>query len=272
MLREKPFPADPYSLPQAYQRWLYEDYAYLWRQQSEATRRAYAADGVRFHLTGFQYWMKYQLNNLPGIEAWYRFDSIPTATIPDFSKNFLHPTVYGATSAPGVISRSLYFDGLNDAVVAPLALTTLLPSSYSFEILVSSASPAAFKGIAGWQLAPTWPNLRFFLYQRFGAYLFAIGDGVNSQKTIGISLATTDWTHIYAQWSAPTLTIYSNGILVYSADPAFTPDITGVQFSIGGYFWGAPYFWDGYADNPFVFSRLLDSTEILRHSLRRYPV
>ena len=44
--RTKPIPAYRYTLPQAYQRWLYEDYAHYWTEQNEATRRLYAAAGV----------------------------------------------------------------------------------------------------------------------------------------------------------------------------------------------------------------------------------
>ena len=116
LLREKPVPTDPYTLPQAYQRWLYEDYAYLWTQQSGLTCAEYRAAGSRHHLTGFQYWMKYQLTHLPDYIAWYKLDEGAGAIAHDSARNLAHGTIFGCSPASGIIGNCFSFDGLNDYV------------------------------------------------------------------------------------------------------------------------------------------------------------
>ena len=115
ILREKPVPTDPYSLAQFYQRYLYQDYAYLWTQQSEATRQTYATAGSRHHLTGFQYWMKYHLTNLPDILAFYHYDPTSSAILIDYSRLGTHLTTIGATWNDLPFGKGyLHYDGIND--------------------------------------------------------------------------------------------------------------------------------------------------------------
>lgn len=271
IVRQKPLPAYRYSLAQAYQRWLYEDYAYLWTLQTAAIRQEYATAGVRFHLTGFQYWMKAWLTKKTDISAWYRLDSTPGATIPDYSAYKQPATVIGASSAPGAIGKSLYFDGLNDYLRSPLAVTTRLGTDYSFELLVKSTDPATFEDIAGWQVGAPWAAARLLLYQRFNWYSLSYSNGVIFRNGKQIIPTSTDWQHIYIEVEGNTIRAYGNGILKYSATEAWAPLISGIQFRIGGGIRGAIYYWDGYADNPITYTGLLDTTLIPEHSARRYP-
>ena len=271
MLREKPFPADPYSLPQAYQRWLYEDYAYLWRQQLVATRQQFASAGVRFHLTGFQYWMKYQLKNLPDILGWWKLDEKAGAIAYDSSRLLNHGTIVGASPAPGVIDSQLYFDGLNDMVaVFPVIPFDFSSRQISLEcfvyVVAATAAQQAFTSDS--------PVPRHFAFIRWldGSTSFEVFvSGVRQLVSIGTITNIGQQYHLLATYDAiiGQGTLYIDGIqdcqlalAIGTIDPWLWP------------FFGlyVPATWSNIKmDNVIFYNRILDPTEALRHSLRRYP-
>lgn len=114
ILRSTPVPTDPYSLAQAYQRWIYKDYAYLWTLLLEATKQTYRTRASKYHITGFSLWMREHLRDLPDILAWWRLDDNLGATTIDSSKNENDASIFGASPATGLIDHCLEFDGLND--------------------------------------------------------------------------------------------------------------------------------------------------------------
>ncbi len=63
ILRRLPVPTDLYSLPQAYQRWLYQDYAYLWTLPYVKDSYAWMAQGTR--LTSRDMFVKSYINAEP---------------------------------------------------------------------------------------------------------------------------------------------------------------------------------------------------------------
>ena len=271
LLREKPIPAYLYTLPQAYQRWLYEDYAYLWTQQSAATRRAYAADGVRFHLTGFQYWMKYQLTNLPDIAGFWKLDRGSIVYALDASRNLNRLTIIGASPADGLIDRALYFDGLNDRlirVVTP-SLTSFTAKSLDFFI-----KPTAFTGAyrypyhAGFNIAPygddcvyedTTNRLRWELKRPDGTWAWT-----------RFTYTPDIWIHACFTWDGQNLRSYKDGSLAHGPI-AFTGtiDCSSTLLSFGAYTLG--WWAEMHLDNIIIYNRALDPTEVKRHSERRYP-
>lgn len=109
-----PIPSNPRSLPQTYQRWLYEDYAHYWTQQSETTKAQYRTKGVRYHLTAFQYWMKYNLKYLPDLDLWLKSDLLLDSITYDSSLQNNHATIIGALLGNGRIGKAITFDGIDD--------------------------------------------------------------------------------------------------------------------------------------------------------------
>ena len=89
---------------------------FFWKVKSQATRLVYSGLGYRFHLTGYQYWMKYHLTNLPDILALFHNDFISGGVVKDLSRYGNDGAVVGAIIADGLIDKSLWFDGIADGV------------------------------------------------------------------------------------------------------------------------------------------------------------
>lgn len=270
--REKP--ELPYSrtLPQQYQRWLYEDYCYLWRQQSEATRQEYASAGVRHHLTGFQYWMKIKLVSLDDIVALWHCEPPHT----DYSRNGYDLTLAGVSAGPGLIGPAYYFDGLNDQAYAlNPPLLDFTSEDFTIEFFVRPEELTTTKGIywRGWQnargiaiiivrLAATNFRLSFETYQA-GA----------RQRTRSSQLypwALDTWLHVALTRSGPDAVFFINGsssgnLPAVHIDPVSCTDHARLGI------WHANYL-KGWMDHFIIRNRVLDQAEITRHSERRYQL
>jgi len=271
LLREKPFPTDPYSLPQAYQRWLYQDYAYLWTQQSAATRAEYRTGGSRFHLTAFQYWMKVMLATLPDIAGWWRFDSLSAGLTPDSSKNANTGTVIGAFITPGLIAQALSFDGINDKVSCGNDPSILI-DTWSIEAFVKLADKAQ-QHLICW--ATDIPCVSVSWATNPLIYM-----GANYMRYFSVAARTTlvdgNWHHVVFQM--PGLNEIANSEMYLDGAPvgAITTISTGAPLAkttvtLCNRLDGAVRQLQGIADEIILRNRMLNATEILRHSLRRYP-
>lgn len=271
LVRSKPFPTDPYSLPQAYQRWLYQAYAYLWTQQSAATRAAYRAAGSRFHLTGLQFWMKDMLSRLPDIVAFYHLDTGETPTAIDFSKNANHGTIFGASPADGIIDGGLYFDGLNDYIQLTSVITIADNTPWTLELFRRHFSqlttwtfltgnlfvPGSYARIGSWQ--PNANQLSF---------------GIWNDANVGI-----DWTiPIAPTWEHTTLVCDGtdlNNFELFLDDVSqgirTLPDSSQTIRVLGAVNTAPNYPFKGDLDHIILYNRALNQTEVTRHSLRRYP-
>lgn len=271
MARSKPTPAYRYTLPQAYQRWLYQDYAYLWTQQLEATKRQYAATGGRFHLTGFQYWMKYNLANLPDIAGMWHLDKISNGSVIDFSKNANHGTVYGPSLVNGVIDKALLFDGLDDRVDCGID-PSLHPSSFTIEAFNNISTLADWSTIVC--VAFDGVNHGVILDVMLPGYLYLrIYDGA-----AGVSISSTPIVvsidachHVAATLDGLNMELLLDGLSVGTntlANPvAYAPTrpfLLGKQGPYG-------FYYHGLIDEVIFYNRPLDMTLIKRHSERRYP-
>lgn len=271
LIRTKPLPTYRYTLPQAYQRWLYEDYAYLWTQQSLATRQSYQSLGVPFHLTGFQYWMKYNLTHLPDIAGMWRFDSISGAITPDSSRNLNHGTLIGASPSTGLIDGALLFDGLNDQVNCGSDSSLDLTSDKTFECFLRLTTPGTTAiGTIFHRIYAPYAVGYMFVFSLTGLgglsyYNFNLGAWRHS---IGI-VNDGNWHHVAVSCQAPNLTFYidgqPSGVFGFAGAPTCITD------AIFGVYPGNIRWFKGDIDHFIAYNRALDATEILRHSLRRYP-
>lgn len=272
IIQEKPVPTYRRTLAQVYQRWLYEDYAYLWTQQSEATKRAYAASGSREHLTGFQYWMKYNLTNLPDIAGWWKLDREAGGITTDSSRNGNDGVIIGASPVTGLIADGLSFDGINDWVNCgndpSLNITT---EDFTIECLLN---PPGLQN-------NTWIS-RFAVADGYICTLTADGFVRARLTTSGVSLrfwAAAGYTaadfgqfrHFAWRKRGTVGSILKDGVDITTFTNVLQPmNPAVIDFGISP---NGPWGWaTGLMDNLIVYTRALDDTEILRHSERRYAL
>lgn len=271
LIRQKPLPTDPYSLAQAYQRWLYQDYAHLWTLQTEAIRRACSATGSRLHLTGFQYWMKYQLGTLPDIVGWWKCDINTQPTTPDSSPYGHTATVIGASPATGLIDQCFHFDSLNDMLNALKPATLNIPtgsaecffylhSIASSQILISKNQPGVNLG--------DWFLVFHGVTKLIQLNLTTAVAGFNI--TSDNQMVALRWYHILVLFGVGGMRMYLDGILQASTN-AYEGGMTNnaIDLTIGGS--AAGQYLLGKIDNVILLNRRPDLTTIQRHSQRRYP-
>jgi len=272
IVRNKPFPVQPNTLAQQYQRWLYEDYCYLWRQQSIVIRQQYSSAGSRFYLTGFQYWMKYHLANLPDIAAMYHLDTGETVTAIDFSRNANHGTIIGASPTDGLINGALYCDGLNDYIDCGAGIS-LKTASVTAEAWVKLQTG----GVGNDYILQKgdWAIDGWLLFYNFNTdeVICAVCWGGGGQLLKYSYAVDGDWHHFVFTYDETTrlLALYIDGAQVNSVIsgtamiPSDLPLYIGAHAAPGNYLYGS-------ADAVCIYNRALDVAEILRHSLRRWPL
>lgn len=286
LIRSKPSPTYRRTLPQLYQRWLYEDYAYLWTQQSAATRAEYRTGGSRFHLTAFQYWIKYHLTNLPDISLFYKLDTHIGTLVLDSSRHSNNGILFGPSYQSGQISTSLYFDGLNDylSISTPSAMAfgtgdfslcfflwledyTNPPGDSSTQVIVSSTPDH----IDDWgmnfrtdnfPIIPDRRQLHFFCRNSAGLAKFAKSPPITKHTWYLVS-ATRYNSNLYISLSGQNWIpgdvaanrSYKSPSLIY----------LGKRIRFGNrHFYGL-------LDNFIIYSRYLNNTELYIRSLRQFP-
>lgn len=271
LLRKKPIPAYRRTLPQQYQRWLYEDYAYLWRQQSLATRQAYASLGYRHHLTGYQYWMKYHLTHLPDIAAMYHLDEKGGAIAYDASRNQNHAIIIGASPTTGLINGARLFDGLNDWLNCGHHSSLDITTSFTMECIVQANPPTrmiAAKSAAqtSWEFQSRLNKARILI------------KGITQATRETATNITDGLNHfLHARYNSDLLTLdifldglLDNGLFV-GVVPSAINSLPAVDVNIGTYGNGLGWWFSAMIDHYIIYTRPLDDSEIYRHSLRRYP-
>lgn len=283
--RKKPIPAYRYTLSQAYQRWLYEDYCYLWGQQSIATKAEYRTAGVRFHLTGFQYWMKYHLKNLPDIELWARFDINTGGIAYDLSRHQNNGVIIGASPATGGINGALSFDGLNDVVRFPDQPyysfgDGVTDRPFSMEALVNMVDATRFpiinKGVVTEYEWVWWTRpLDILTFQLFSHS--DLGKRIGIRSTIALTSYEGQKIHVCATYDGSGLQAglnqYLNGTLLGVVNDSMGVYIAMVDYTQPiriGRLWDVGDWADGIIDNLIVYNRELDQPTIKRHAERRH--
>lgn len=266
-------PELPYflTLPVQYQRWLYQDYVYQWNLLTAAQKQVYASTGVRYHLTGFQYFMKYQLTNLPDLEGWWRLDAESQIINYDHSRNQFNGAVIGASPRTGLIAGALFFDNINDYCTTSFNPQAHISSGNPFTMMCfSNPTIGVDEGIMNCMDAV--PN-RFFININANQWIWGIGSGVDAFT--GVVADLNQWQHIALVYDVPAsiVRLYKNGVLVYSIPYVGNHTFPNLPLSIGAYNNnGVPFLYSGgEIDDCKMFNRVLDGTEIMRHSLRRWP-
>lgn len=269
--RSKPSPTDPYSLPQAYQRWLYQDYAAWWQDQIPAVKAGWEMAARRLRITGFAYWMKYRLTTLPDLAGAWRFDKLTASQTPDSSPNNNHGTVFGATPAPGVIAQALSFDGVDDYVNCGTSSTLNPVDQLTIAMFIIpkrqriAESDAWHEGycqrhlayIFGWEGWTDgigygiWDDTNTF---RYGSFTFPLY--INTPH------------HIAFTFDGRYLRGYAGGILKATTDVGSHTLAQNAQWTLLGI---AGVYGKAIIDQALIANRALPDKDILRHALRRYP-
>lgn len=271
LLREKPLPAYRRTLPQQYQRWLYQDYVYLWLQLSAADKQTWQSNASRHHMTGFAFFMRDRLRNLPDIAGMWRLDTESGVTVSDSSRNANTGTIFGPTRTSGVIDGALSFDGIDDYVRMPyhpsLDMTTVVSMEYFFNPTPTAQifqSPLS-KGLHATQSYATYHALGW----QDVSYMFRIGGAL---RTGGFANALTigSSNHVIVIFNAGFVRAYLRG--VYLGEIDLTGFGTTLDTNTDPFYLGKSFeHIGGILDNVIVYNRELDATEALRHSQRRYP-
>lgn len=271
LLRKKPLPTDPYSLAQAYQRWLYEDYAYLWTQQSGIVTAWYRSAGVRFHLTGFQYWMKVMLSTMPDIMGWWRLDEPGGAVAHDSSKYQSDGAIFGAAPQKGVIDFAYYFDGINDRMTFGNPAQLQYNSQRSF---VCFFNAPAFTGTirqlsySGYDAAPFGGRVILLAGSNdLNVWLKSPGAVVGA---IQEPFTPDTWHCLVYTWDGVKIVGYVDGVTTW-APAAFAGPLACTGPLVFGRSPINNFWFKGYLDNVIYYNRVLTLTEIQRWSARRYP-
>lgn len=271
ILRSTPKPTDPYSLAQAYQRWDYRDYAYLWTLLTDSQKQVYRTNASKYHITGFSLWMKEKLKSLPDLAGRWHLDEKTGATAYDSSRNANNGTVFGASPTPGLIDGAFYFDGLNDLVRVPHNPTLTPTGAFTLEAFVKLTDVTVWQAIIDKFTTPN--GYDFMVSTPAGFCRLECAFAIAGVKTLFGTIALNDglWHHIAGQWDGTTMHVWTDGAdhqtNVIGAD---TVSHTTNDLSIGIRL--PPTFpYKGEIDHPSLWNRVLDPTEILRHSKRRYP-
>lgn len=269
--RKKPIPTYPRTLAQVYHQWDYLDYAYLWRKQTEAVKQTYRTRASRYHITGFNLWMREHLNTLPDLVARYHFDEKSGIYTYDSSKNANHGTITGATHVPGIIDHALSFDGVGDHVTLPhLSITT-----EAFTTLCFWKRQGNSGGSGGSDYHMIIFSLNGFgndLYlSKAGTTLLARARTTAGYFTKSIPVPNPNSLHQIGSIFAQN-TIYAVLDGVISAGLA-APGTLWIDLGLSMLGWAsAGYFHsNGLIDEVLIKNRALDATEVKIHSERRYP-
>lgn len=135
-VRKKPIPKQPNSLPQIYHRWDYQDYALLWHELSAATKQQYESDARRSRITGFNLWMRNNLNDLPNLLLRTYLDEGGGVVAHDSSRGGHNGTLLAPTWIDGRLGKALSFDGVDDYVTFGNSLDLAPTREFSAELLV----------------------------------------------------------------------------------------------------------------------------------------
>ncbi len=267
---KKPIPAQPHSWPQTYQRWLYQDYAYLWTQQTQAVKDVYRGAGSRFHLTGYQYWMKYQLTNLPDIVSMLHLDKTRGAIAYDASRAGNDGTIIGCTPTTGVIAGGLHYDGVNDLVsLGRLPALEGVAAEWTIELFVKIAGNFTRNTLFAYDAIDTLGTYDLYAYWYKGFQLqYQLGGGQGEKSSSITSWDDHLWHHFAMVKTATRCIIYGDGVEtnnVVFAGSDFTP---AYVFKLGDNY-NIQHMW-GNHDHLIIRNRTSDPTEILRHSKRRW--
>ena len=268
-VRDKPIPSQPHTDRQEWHRYLYKQACQYWQTLTSNQKRQWETDARPYHMTGFAYFMRYQLRQLKHLLVCYPFDEPFGIYIKDFSGNLRHGTIYGALHVPGLINKALWFDGINDYVLCNTGQLNLL--NWTVELIVKRdiVYPGVYERL--WNVGTTgWFNFGHF-YPNTGwleVGFWATTGALKVARGVSQSLAGTFY-HLAASWDGQYIRLYFEGDLDKTSPDysAFTPKLTPEPLTLART--ETQYSHRGIIDEFRIYDIALSATDIKMHAERR---
>lgn len=271
IVRKKPIPTDRRTLEQVYQRWDYQDYAAMWSALSAAEKRSYQSQGVRYHLTGYAFWMRTMLRSLSDVAGRWRLDEQTGSLARDSSKNSNDGVISGASSVDGVIGHARSFDGIDDKITIVDTESLHLDDEITIECFIT---PQVMTGGSATRIICAKESWHWCL--RIQRDLSNLAFNVRTLTLLPIvwwnnALTAGRTYHVAGVYNRQNVIIYVDGVPVVGEAATDALKTNTDPFVWGVALWDATRQYKGVIDNSVVYNRALSQTEIVTHSRRRYP-
>lgn len=271
--KKPPKHSDPKKLPQLYQRWLFHTARWSWKSLTAGQQAAWKQTGYKYHLTGYQHYMKTYLQWPMDLKLWLDCDDAYYPTMKDRSKHNYPATPYWLSDCLSPINKGVHFD--TDASLISIPHTPTLEfttSDFTVSTFARASGPPVEKYLfhpglwdsAGWELE---------IINNSSVDFFSFSEGTHYSTSTGAGALTPgEWFHILLTRKANIATIYINGIDRTSVhgdhpNPAPFPGI----FPIGNRpTLDVSCLCD--MDDIQIFNRCLHTQQITEIAARRFPI
>ncbi|MBA7696792.1 hypothetical protein ES703_105444 [subsurface metagenome] len=272
IVREKPIPKDPYTLPQAYHRWDYQDYLAQWATLSNSEKWVYSAIGSRTHNTSVGAFIKEKLKGLPDLALRLHMDEASGAVCRDSSKNGYLGTYFGTRPVPGIIGTGRWFDGVNDRVVfTGVMVPRAVGNIFTVSAWVKTAS--VDKGVVVHQIAPIGAHEYILRIQETGHPFFLVYDIIHSTGITALHTVNDgQWHLVSGVKDGATLRILIDDYVSKEGATGVGPILGGDRLGIGRQEVAGTQYFHGYMDEVAVRTRALTLAQHTQMSDRRYPI
>lgn len=271
IVRSKPLPSQPDTLPQIYQRWDFQYYIIQWHNLTQAQKNAYRPAASRNHSTPYAEFLRSQLAELPDMIGRWRLDKKADNVVLDTSKNSNHGIKFGASYVSALVAEGLYFDGVDDRITFTTKLNT--PTG-KFTVFQKYKTYTGFTADLPTISQYHQGNSQF----RTGGWSIALYNG-KVRPTIEDYLADAtvewvcpwgdnEWHSIAVTYDATTYKLYTD--LTFRGQAIFSMELATTNFRIGERSdgWGNV---KGTLDELYYFNRVLNTEELKLLEDRRYP-
>lgn len=206
---------DAKTAAQLVQRELYSHARDYWHTLTLGERASLLTEARPFHITGYNLLLRQYLLDRLNLEAWWPLNDGGPPSAHDYSLHNTHGTVYGCIAADdfcGQPNNALWFDGINDRVVATTPQLDFTSTDFSIVLRLKTDSLASLEMI-----------FSRGLYQVDGYYLFANTNGVlefdtnqtgqaQATATYAASIVIDTWYTIGMTRISAAVNIYINGV------------------------------------------------------------
>jgi len=228
--RRKPTPTGIPTTAQIHRRNHYREICLYWQTLSPSVKQQWETDARRHKITGFNYFMRTELNRLTNLVLCLPLDEGKGIIATDFSGKSNNGTIFGASWVDGIVDKALYFDGTDDRVDLPYAATLgLNQDELTVECWAYFPSlPAGYHAIIGGEAfysgggtfnLITSANTLYFILRNSGNTTYA-----NASKTI-----TIGWHHLIGRFNQGLITLHVDNNRGTDGTPPWT------QFYLGDY-------------------------------------